>query len=262
MSNRIADLMKNRNRRKLLVPFFTAGFPDSKIFVGLVKAAETAGADMIEIGLPFSDPLADGTEIQYSSQIALENKISMTAIWEITRQIRSKTDIPLIYMGYYNPIIAYSEERFLKSCKNAGCDGLIVPDLTPEESGPYKRIADILGLSTIFLVAPTSTDRRIQMIDTLSSDFVYTVTVTGVTGLGKSFDTSTETYLRHIRKQLTKPFVAGFGVSSVASAKRLAENSDGVVIGSKLVRIIRESKNKKEAIREVERFLISVRKAI
>lgn len=262
MPNRIATIIQQGTHNKLLVPFFTAGYPSAKETVSLVLAAEDAGVDMVEIGIPFSDPLADGPDIQFSSKAALDRHVTLREIWSLVEQIRDKSEIPLLFMGYYNPLLAYGEERFLKISKKAGLDGFIIPDLPVDEAGSILEIAQKQELASVFLVSPTSSDDRIKQIDRFSSGFVYAVTVTGVTGTGKKFDNSTDRYLISLKKKLRNKFVAGFGVSSVASAKRLADNSDGIVIGSKLVQIIRNSKRKQKRTIEVNRFLSQVRKAI
>lgn len=260
--NRITKYLKTNPHRKLLIPFFTAGFPSLNQSLDLIFTAVDAGADIIEIGVPFSDPLADGPEIQYSSYVALQKGIRVKKILGAVATVRNKSNVPMILMGYYNPILTYGESTFMADASNAGVDGLIVPDLSIDEAAEYKRNANKFGLSTIFLVSPTSSPERIKRIDKYCSDFVYAVTVTGVTGAGKIFDKGTDNYLKCLQKTLKNKFVAGFGVSSVETAKRLANNSDGIVIGSKLVSLIRESKNNKQALKNVEKFLTQIRRAI
>lgn len=255
-------LRQQRNGRKLLIPFLTAGYPDRRTFASLIKAVAETGADIIEIGIPFSDPLADGPAIQYSSQKALANGISLHEILKIVKDLRSNLQTPLVLMGYYNPILAYGLESFVKSAAASGVDGLIIPDLPIDEAVQFKKLAETAGLSMIFLAAPTSADQRIKQIDRMSSDFVYAVTVTGVTGAGKKFDLSTDNYLKHLKSLLESPFVAGFGVSSPADARRLTRYADGVVIGSALIEFIRAAKNKRQAVTKVESFLRGIRKAI
>lgn len=262
MMNRITQKLRERDKRKLLIPFFTVGFPDLRSSLDLVKVAVDCGADLVELGMPFSDPLADGPEIQLSSAAALRNGVNLKKILNAVKTIRSHSEVPLILMGYYNPILAYGEERFLADASKAGVDGLIIPDLPVEEAGSIKRAADAQNLSTIFLVAPTSTTDRIRRIEQMSSDFVYAVTVTGVTGARKGFSTATETYLAKLSWLLHKPFVAGFGVSSPESARRLVCYSDGVVIGSALVRTISNARAKWLYLKQVGRCLSSIKDAI
>jgi tryptophan synthase alpha chain len=165
-------------------------------------------------------------------------------------------------MGYYNPIIAYGRSRFLQDAKSSGVDGFIIPDLPVDEADRLCCEAVELGLSPVFLVSPTSTRARIKLIDNRSSDFVYAVTVTGVTGAPTAFGRETDDYLQSLRNQLTKPFVAGFGVASPESARRLCRYADGVVIGSALVRTIREAGGRRQSTTEVAKFLKRMRKAL
>jgi tryptophan synthase alpha chain len=260
--NRIRKYIKENPTRKLLIPFFTAGFPNWNIFLELISAAINSGADFIEIGVPFSDPLADGPEIQYSSFVSLSQGTTLKKILQGVETLRNKSDVPFILMGYYNPILTYGDAKFMSDSKKAGVDGLIVPDLSIAEASGFKQLALKNRLSTIFLVSPTSSNGRIRQIEKFCSDFVYAVTVTGVTGAGKTFDKQTDNYLKHLRLTLQKKFVAGFGVSSAETARRLAANSDGIVIGSRLVTIIRESKTPKQAAPKVEQLLKQIRKAL
>ena len=260
--NRIRQYLKNNSERKLLIPFFTAGFPTLNQSLDLIATAIDSGADFIEIGIPFSDPLADGPEIQYSSYSALKSGISQKKILKMVETIRNQSGVPLILMGYYNPILTYGEQKFMSDAKNSGVDGLIVPDLSIDEAADYKKLAERNKMSTIFLVSPTSSVERTKRIEKNCSDFVYAVTVTGVTGAGKVFDSTTDNYLKGLRMSFNKKFVAGFGVTSAETAKRLAKYSDGIVIGSKMVSLIRENKNHKLALRAVEKLLTQIRKAI
>jgi len=262
--NRIRTLIRDKDalKRKLLVPFFTAGYPNIRTSLDLVRASVDVGADIVELGVPFSDPVADGKAIQYSSQIALRNGINLKRILDSVRKIRRTLSIPIVLMGYYNPILAFGVERFLLNASDVGVDGLIVPDLPVEEAAPLSLAARKHDVSLIFLVAPTSDKKRIQQIDRLSDDFVYAVTVTGVTGSRSNISDDTDKYLRKLRKELTKPFVAGFGVSTPATAARLAQNADGIVIGSALIDLMRKAKGTKDGVKETARLLASIRRAL
>jgi len=260
--NRIRRLVRDPNRGKLLVPFFTAGYPDLKTSLLLVRAAVDSGADMVELGMPFSDPMADGPAIQFSSHAALERGISLKKILAGVGGIRRSVDAPLILMGYYNPVFAYGPDLFLRDCSRAGVDGLIIPDLAVEEASSYRASIVANDLSALFLVAPTSSPERVKLIEKTSTDLVYAVTVTGVTGAGKVFGADTDTYLKYLKRVLIKPFVAGFGVSSPEAAIRMCRHADGVVIGSALVDIVRKAANRKVAVTRVARFLSGVSKAI
>jgi len=242
--------------------WLTAGYPDLKTSMEYVRVAADNGADMVEIGMPFSDPLADGPMIQHSSHIALQNGTNLKDILDGVKRLRYKLSIPIILMGYYNPVKTYGDAKFLKDAKFSGVDGFIIPDLTIDEAEGFNTLIKNNDLSAIYLVAPTSSDKRIKMIAEMSTDFVYAVTVTGVTGTGKVFGKETDKYLKKLKLIQNKPFVAGFGVSSPESAKRLGKECNGVVIGSALVNIIKNAKTKKSSLNEVGRFLKKIRKAL
>ena len=162
--SRMTEVVAKTRPGKLLVPFFTAGYPDLKTTIALARAAADAGADIIELGMPFSDPLADGPQIQHSSQSALDNGTSLRSVLDTVQKLRKYINIPIVLMGYYNPILAYGEAKFLKHAANAGVDGFIIPDLPFEEGAGFKSKTESGGMSAIFLVAPTSSSKRIQLI--------------------------------------------------------------------------------------------------
>jgi len=217
---------------------------------------------MIELGMPFSDPMADGPQIQFSSQIALENGMSLRHVLKAVKEIRGFSQIPLILMGYYNPVHAFGVREFADSAKRSGADGFIIPDLPPEEASNYRDQLRRFDLSAVFLVAPTSSPERIKVVDRASSDFVYAVTVAGVTGSGQKYNSLTDKYLNELSRTLTKPFVAGFGVSSPKSAKRLCRHADGVVIGSALIRVFRQAGTPSQGVRAVSQLLDSIRNVL
>jgi tryptophan synthase alpha chain len=260
--NRITARLASRGKDKLLIPFFTAGYPSLGESLDMVLVAEEAGADMVELGMPFSDPLADGPQIQHTSHLSLARGTELGAILKGVEKLRRTTNIPLILMGYLNPPYVFGFERFLQSAALVGVDGLIIPDLPFDEASEFRRLARRYRISAIFLVAPTTSNRRLIDIDKACSDFVYAVTVTGVTGVKTAFDTSTDAYLRRLRRSLSKPFVAGFGIDSAASARRMVRLSDGVVIGSALVRLMRSARTRKTRATEVAAFLKAIRKAL
>jgi tryptophan synthase alpha chain len=237
--SRVTELLKKRGERKLLIPFFTAGFPNQQACKALISKSASAGADIIEIGIPFSDPLADGPSIQYSSQVALKNGTTLASVLDFVQTLRQRIDTPILLMGYYNPMLAFGISKFVAACSSVGVDGLIIPDLPLDEAAEIRTQLVRRNLSLIFLAAPTSSDNRLKQISRLSTDFVYAVTITGVTGSRKTFGAETDAYLRRLRNSLGKPFVAGFGVSSPDSAVQLARYADGVVIGSALIELIR-----------------------
>ncbi len=260
--NRIRAKLISRGGGKLLVPFFTVGYPDFRKSLEFVNAGLDAGADLVELGMPFSDPMADGPDIQLSSQVALEAGVDMRAVFRAVRSLRQHSDIPIILMGYYNPVFAFGVDRFAREARRAGVDGLIIPDLPVEEADELRQSARRDELSLIFLVAPTSSADRIKMIDRACSDFVYAVTTTGVTGSRFGFDRSTDAYLKALRSRLSKPFVAGFGVSSPRTARQLSRYADGAVIGSALIRTYRQARTHQSGLARVGRLLRSIRQAL
>ncbi len=260
--NRIRSYLNENKQQKLLIPFITAGYPDSSTTLNLIKASIDSGCDMIEIGFPFSDPLADGAEIQFSSYHALKNGMTLARTLRIAEQVRKTSDVPLILMGYYNPVLSYGENIFMKDATAAGVDGLIIPDLPVSEASDYRRHAAKYDISTIFLAAPTTDKNSLKQIEKSCSDFIYAVTVTGVTGGGKVFGRDTDNYLKGLGKSLNKKFVAGFGVSSPEIAKRFCRYSDGIVIGSKLISLMRSARSKSQGVKDAARFLSSVRRVI
>ena len=246
--------------RPLIVPFVTAGFPTMNATVPLVHALNDAGADLIEIGMPFSDPLADGPTIQRSSEVALANGMTVRRTLEIVRELRETGlrgspiefhgdpaadqegmlrayfhEVPVVLMGYSNPLYAYGLDRFLTDAVDAGVDGLIVADMPPEEAADYLDGCAANGLSTTFLVAPNAPDDRIRKVDEASTHFSYCVTVTGVTGARAEVQQRTISFLQRMRELAVKPFVVGFGVKAPEHVAALAPYADGVVIGSALI---------------------------
>jgi len=222
--------------RPLLVPFITAGYPTATATVPIVTALVAAGADMIEIGMPFSDPLADGPTIQRSSEIALRNGMTVRKTLESVREIRAAgTDAPLILMGYCNPLYAYGIDAFLKAAAQAGVDGLIIADMPPDEANEFLAGCKTAGVSLTFLVAPNAPDDRVRKVDAASTHFSYCVTVTGVTGARSDVEGRTVDFLQRMRRLATKPFVVGFGIKKPEHVAALGPHADGVVVGSAII---------------------------
>ncbi|MGH8004168.1 MAG: tryptophan synthase subunit alpha [Limisphaerales bacterium] len=245
--NRITVFWKKG--KKALVPFVTAGFPKRNFTPEIVWALSESGADMVELGIPFSDPLADGPTIQASSQAALRNGVGIGGIFRMTEKIRVKSDIPLLLMGYYNPLFAYGLDRFTQDASNSGVDGLSIPDLPPEEGGELSKNCRRWNLSLVYLIAPTTPADRISKIASASSDFSYCVSVTGVTGERKKTSAELKDFLLSVRMRTKKPFVVGFGISTPEQVRQVAPYSDGVVVGSALVKMFLEKQNHKAALR-------------
>lgn len=241
---RIQQVFDNRDiSSKVMSLFLTAGYPDVESTVDLILGFEKNGVDMIELGMPFSDPLADGPTIQYSSTEAIRKGITMKKIFDIVRDVRKQSEIPIILMGYINPVLRYGVEVFCKEASEAGVDGLIIPDIPMEESGIISREAAEYGLPIIYLVAPNTPDERMSEIDARSEGFVYCVSVTGVTGArgGDEVARSVQRFISRVRKNITRnPKMVGFGIKSHEDAQRIAADMDGFIVGSALIDTIHQ----------------------
>ncbi|MDZ7773350.1 MAG: tryptophan synthase subunit alpha [Balneolaceae bacterium] len=242
-TDRIARLFEQKGEEPVMSLFLTAGFPRPEHTVELVLGLEEHGADMVELGMPFSDPLADGPSIQYASNTALEQGVTMEDILEMVRGIRARSEMPLVLMGYINPVLRYGVERFCRDAAEAGADGLILPDLPPDEADLLAGHAEAHGLRLIFLVAPNTSDDRMRLIDERSRGFVYCVSVTGVTGAreGEEVARSVQRFIGRVKENITRnPIMIGFGIRSHEDARRVASQARGFIVGSALVDLIRE----------------------
>jgi len=257
----VFDRIKNR-RAKALIPFITAGYPSAAATYDFAAMAFDNGADMLELGMPFSDPIADGPAIQYSSQRALDNGCTLEYILKTTEKIRRKYKQPLILMGYYNPLHVYGMDRFLKTIADCGVNGLIIPDLPVEEGTLFREKCDAQNIATVFLVAPTTGVRRLHAIEKQSSGFVYAVSIAGITGARQSFDTKTHAYFRQLKQAMHKPFVIGFGISTPAMAADACRFADGAVIGSKFISIYRDAGSVSAGLKKSRQFLRRVRNVL
>lgn len=225
---------------KAFIPFITAGDPTLDITEALVLELEKAGADIIEFGVPFSDPLADGPVNQEAAQRALLNDVSLETILARVKSIRTKTQIPILLFTYYNPVLAYGAKKLAQDGKEAGIDGILCVDLPPEEAVEYRKSFHDAGLDTVFLLAPTSNDERVKVIAEGSSGFIYYVSRTGVTGEQSSIESSVEPMVQKIKQHTDIPIAVGFGISNPQQAKEIAGFGDAVVVGSAIVRMIGE----------------------
>ena len=227
----------NENRAAL-IPYLTLGYPTLQASLELAQAAIAAGADLLELGVPFSDPLADGPVIQGATHTALQQGTTVARCLELARHLRQRENmVPLIFMGYYNPILAYGEQAFCRACSEVGVDGLIVPDLPPEEGAGLESACRTFGLALIYLLAPTSTPERIRLVTQRSQGFVYLVSVAGITGAREHLPPDLSAFVDRVRAMTHKPLAVGFGISSPLQARQVAELADGVVVGSALVRL-------------------------
>ena len=222
------------------IPFITAGDPTLAMTGELVLEFEKAGADIIEFGVPYTDPLADGPVNQEAALRALKHHVRIADILALVKTLREKTEIPILLFTYYNPVLAYGVDRLAADSKEAGVDGILCVDLPPEEAGAYEAAFGALGLSTVFLLAPTSTDDRIDLIAEHSTGFVYYVSRTGTTGERETIESSVKGMVAKIKTKTDTPVAVGFGISTPAQAREIAGYGDGVVVGSAIVRMIGE----------------------
>jgi tryptophan synthase alpha chain len=229
-------------QRGALMPYFTLGFPTGPASLEVVEAIAAAGADLIELGLPFSDPLADGPTIQRSTQIALENGMTINECLKMVRTLRERgVSIPLLLMGYYNPILAYGPEGFVADACLAGADGLIVPDLPLEEAAVLEGACRQNGLALVYLVAPTTPEARLAQVTAHSTGFVYIVSLTGVTGARASLAEGLPEFLQRVRRVTDKPLAVGFGISTPEQAAQVGALAEGVIVGSAVIDIAGKS---------------------
>ncbi|MCF1191454.1 tryptophan synthase subunit alpha [Mangrovimonas sp. AS39] len=236
MANRIQN--KLQEDKKLLSIYFTAGYPHLKDTVGIIKDLEQAGVDFIEIGLPFSDPLADGPTIQESSTQALKNGMTTEVLFEQLKDIRKSVSIPLIVMGYFNPMLQYGIEKFCQKCSELGIDGLIIPDLPVDVyHKEYQAIFEAHGLTNIFLITPQTSEKRIRYIDSISNGFIYMVSSASTTGSQSGFGEEQQAYFKRIADMnLNNPQIIGFGINNKETFQTATQFSQGAIIGSAFIK--------------------------
>jgi tryptophan synthase alpha chain len=254
--SRISEVF--RVKRKALIAYVTAGYPD---MAATVKAAEVLaqnGADIIELGIPFSDPLADGATIQKASHQALVQGTTPAACLQAAADIRKKTNVPLVFMTYYNPVYNYGLEAFCHDSVKAGINGFIVPDLPPDEGAELETVTKKHNIDLIYLLAPSSTDERIKKVAAVSRGFIYLVSLTGVTGAKKSLSPELAGFVKRVRKQAKQPLCVGFGISSADLAVKAAATADGIIIGSKIVELM----EKDQSLKSLKTFISEIRQVL
>ncbi|WP_072714459.1 tryptophan synthase subunit alpha [Rhodothermus profundi] len=241
MSDRLQamfDALKARGEKAMGL-FLTNGFPDPESTRPLLEVIDEAGADFIELGMPFSDPLAEGVPIQRASERALQHGVRLTDAFRTAEWFRARSQTPLLLMGYLNPIYRYGYRAFCRDAAQAGVDGLILADLPPEEGQELADAARAAGLAMVYLIAPNTPDERIRAIDARATGFVYAVSVTGLTGSQLADPAAVEAYLQRARRQVTRnPLLVGFGIKSHEDARRLSRHTDGFIVGSALIRLV------------------------
>lgn len=249
-----------RGKRAALMPYLPLGYPNIPVSRELICAAAEAGADILELGVPFSDPLADGPAIQHATQVALENGMTLKRCLEMVQDARSNgVTIPLVLMGYYNPFLKYDLKKFARDAFEAGTDGVIVPDLPVEEAEEFQDAANAQDLHLILLAAPTSDTERMKRIGKETRGFLYLVSLTGVTGMRQGLPEGLEEFVARARSATNKPVCVGFGISNAEAARRVAEMADGVIVGSALVEKIGDVKN---AVENARALVSELRQAV
>lgn len=256
--SRITEVFERRRQegKKVFIPYIMAGDGSLEKTARLVNKLESWGADIIELGVPFSDPMADGPTIQLAAQRAIRQGVTLRKIIHAVSSMRDKTSIPIVLMTYFNPIFRYGTENFVNEAVDSGVDGLIIPDMPPDEEKEFIDDANKKGLDTVFLVAPTSTEERLRLITKMSQGFIYYVSMTGITGAKLRIGDELTEQIRLIRTITTKPVAIGFGVKTAAEARESAVHADGVIVGSSIVRMAYEDEG------NLDQYVRSLREAI
>ena len=256
--SRIAAVFKRPNHTAF-IPYITAGYPDIETTLKVVPILARGGCDLVELGIPFSDPIADGITIQKASFQALQNGVTPKVCLELARELSARVEVPLVFMTYFNPVLHYGCGEFCAACARCGVAGLIVPDLPPEEGAELDAAAQKSGLDLIYLLAPTSSEARIRLVAEKSRGFIYLVSVTGVTGARKALPADLEQFVTRVRRLARQPLCVGFGISTPGQAGQIAGLADGVIIGSRIIQLM-ESGGK--SLRAVSDFVAQVREAL
>jgi tryptophan synthase alpha chain len=246
-----------RPSHKALITYVTVGYPSVEATLNVVPLLAASGCDLVELGIPFSDPLADGVTIQKASFQALQNNVTPAVCLEIAGQLSQKVDTPLVFMTYYNPILRYGHERFCHDCARARIDGLIIPDLPPDESQELEALTQENGLDLIYILAPTSTNERIRLAAGRSRGFVYLASVAGVTGARDELPPGLDEFAARVRSATNLPLCVGFGISNARQAGQVARIADGVIVGSRIVNLMGEG-----STASLQSFIRELRSAI
>lgn len=249
-------------KEKALICYLTAGDPSLAQTQEIILGMEAAGVDCVEIGVPFSDPTADGPIIQAASQRALKNGATLAGILEMIAALRKSSEIPIVLFGYYNPILSYGPERFAARAKEAGVDGILVVDLPPEEASELRQYTDPQGINFISLIAPTTSTERVKKIAAHATGFLYYISITGVTGTAKPQVQEVKKDVERIRKVTQLPLAIGFGISTPEQAKEIAPYANGIVVGSAIVKMIAENSQRSDLVSVVSQYAREMKKAI
>ena len=259
--SRLEFVFKQKNH-KALIAYVTVGYPDISATLKVVPLLSEYGCDIVELGIPFSDPMADGATIQRASFKALENGVNTTICLDVAKKLSKKTSIPLVFMTYFNPIYKYGLEKFCHDCVASGVDGLIIPELPPEEGDEIGKFAGKSGVDLIYLLAPTSVEERIKLVASKSRGFIYLVSIAGVTGARNELPPDLDKFIGRVKQIAKQPVCVGFGISTPEQAAQVAKTADGVIIGSKLIQLMESDDTAMSAtqsfIRETRKMLGSV----
>lgn len=259
MKNYLSEKTKaaNLKKKKLFCVFLTFGYPNVAATERLILSSEKAGVDIIELGFPFSDPLADGPTIQYSSEQALKKHVRMRDAFALVRRLRQKgCKVPIVFFGYFNPVFSYGCTAFARDARAVGIDGLILPDLPPEEETGFLKECGKQQLSVVQLVAPTTVDARAKMLVQKSQGFIYYVSLRGVTGVRKALPSDIKAHLGKLKKMTSKPVLAGFGISTPEQARAISRMADGVIVGSAVIEHL------KRGVPAAERFIQKMSRSV
>jgi len=242
---------------KALIPYVTIGYPSIEDTLKVVPLLASSGCDIVELGIPFSDPLADGVTIQKASFSALKNGVTPKLCLEVARELSQKVNIPLVFMTYFNPVFSYGLEEFCSACARFGVDGLIIPDLSPDEGSELEAITQRHNLDLIYLLAPTSAEERIRLVADRARGFIYLVSITGVTGTRSNLPSELGTFVDRVRKVAKQPLCVGFGISTPEQARQVAQIADGVIVGSKIIQLMET-----DGLAAVGNFVMELRRAL
>ncbi|MFH1198654.1 MAG: tryptophan synthase subunit alpha [Candidatus Omnitrophota bacterium] len=259
--NRIDKKFKElkKSKKKAFIAFITAGYPNLSTTEKLVYEFADSDVDIVELGVPFSDPLADGPVIQEASYEALKKNTHLIDILELVKKARQKTDLPICLMTYYNPIFCFGDQKFVNEAVKCGVDGVIIPDLPPDKGKDFIRLANKVGLHVICFVAPTTSKERLKFIAQAARGFIYYVSLTGVTGARQQLAADLVENLKLIKRNTKKPVCVGFGVSTSEQVKEVSKAADGVIVGSAIVKKIKENIGKPDLVSKVADFVVSLR---
>jgi tryptophan synthase alpha chain len=264
MMGRIGDKFESlrSKKEKALIVYLTAGDPSLDVTRKLILTMERAGADILEIGVPFSDPTADGPVIQAASQRALKEGTTLQGVLDLVNDIRKVSEIPIVIFGYFNPIFAYGGKKFARAAQNAGVDGILVVDLPYEEARELRDYTDAAGIDFISLIAPTTDPKRLSKIAAGATGFLYYISITGITGTAAPKIENIKAEVGKIRKITKLPVAVGFGISKPQQAREIGRFADGVVIGSAVVRLINENKDSRDLVKIISGYISDIKKAM